>query len=330
MHLHYLQPGFSMYEDYQVQEFCLIGSQTPAYLRPIPIRYLKEDSSDNTVRTSASNLNFNYCRLTPTETAFSLSNNEVKNFVEMRLQNDVISNSHYQFEYEQYHSDSRQRIPFSVLFETAHFDADIGIVSGKDNRDDVLPMIKLALDTPYDVAAYNDTRERYEENLKQTFDRAAELDWSILEWDKQAQYEAHAQIIFRLKDQYDNDVEHFDITFKSQKESKNQKKLESMLEDKHVNKLNKGTITFYLRLEEFKKNNKNKWKNHLKNIAPMDIEITGYEPLSGDITYLPASVHLDAVQLGNIVEKFKSTVIDVRLLRLPSDKVFEMHRSESH
>jgi hypothetical protein len=53
MHLHFLRQGNDMLNDYQVQEFCIIGSQTLSFLRPIPIRYVKEDSADNTVR---------YCR----------------------------------------------------------------------------------------------------------------------------------------------------------------------------------------------------------------------------------------------------------------------------
>ena len=67
MHMHFLSAGNDMYDDYQVQEFCIVGSQTLGFLRAVPIRYVKEDSADNTVRTSAGNLNFNYLQVAPTE-----------------------------------------------------------------------------------------------------------------------------------------------------------------------------------------------------------------------------------------------------------------------
>jgi hypothetical protein len=65
LHKHFLEPHKDMRENYEVQEFCVIGSQIPTALRLIPIRYIKEDSSDNTVRTSAGNLNFNYVPVRP-------------------------------------------------------------------------------------------------------------------------------------------------------------------------------------------------------------------------------------------------------------------------
>ena len=43
LHLHFLQAGNDMFKDYEVQEFCIIGSQTLGFLRPVPIRYVKED-----------------------------------------------------------------------------------------------------------------------------------------------------------------------------------------------------------------------------------------------------------------------------------------------
>ena len=45
---------------------------------------------------------------------------------------------------------------------------------------------------------------------------AAKLKFSLLEWDPQSQYEGHAQLIFRLKDQNGDPVEHYDIFFNSE------------------------------------------------------------------------------------------------------------------
>ena len=331
MHLHYLQPGNSMYHDYEVQEFCMIGSQTLGFLRPIPIRYVKEDSADNTVRTSAGNLNFNYITIKANSAAHDLSFVELKNIIITRLEDKHVDDKYYGYD-AQHLSANRESIPFSVIYETAHFGSDIGIVFGNNNRLEVLSLIKIALETPHNIEAYRNTQLQFFYNHQRTFIDAANLEFSILEWNKQEQYEAHAQVIFRLRDQYANDVEHFDITFKSH--DNGGEKLESMVEDKHINRLNKGTITFYFRTQKFIKkkyyevHKQNSWYDKLSNIAPIHVEITGYEPLSGDISYLPMNIHLDSDQLRSIIQSFKTTIIDVELVRLPSKDVFAIQKDK--
>ena len=95
LHRHFLEPGNDIYHDYQVQEFCIIGSQTLTPLRALPIRYLKEDSSDNTVRTSAGNLNFNYLQLTPGAKAYALSVDEINEIITKRMENKFIHDNWY-------------------------------------------------------------------------------------------------------------------------------------------------------------------------------------------------------------------------------------------
>lgn len=53
LHCHFLNEGNDMYNDYEVQEFSLIGSEILDLLRYVPTRYVKENSADNTVGTSA-------------------------------------------------------------------------------------------------------------------------------------------------------------------------------------------------------------------------------------------------------------------------------------
>ena len=186
LHRHYLQPNHGMFEDYQVQEFCIIGSQIPKPLRVVPIRYIKEDSSDNTVRTSAGNLNFNYVSVTPKPHTFKLTLKDLAELVEQRLDDKRVSGSNYKVNLSQL-STARQEVPFAIAYETAHFGKDIGIVSGSKNRNSVMPLIKTALETPHNVAAYARTAERFKGATAKTFQRAGKLKFSLLEWNKQAQ-----------------------------------------------------------------------------------------------------------------------------------------------
>ncbi len=291
----------------------------------MPIRYLKEDSSDNTVRTSAGNLNFNYIPVKPSKKAYKLSVKWLEVLTKRRLEDKEISHKYYDHDLS-YLSNQRQAIPYAIAYETAHFGDDIGIVSGKKNRSSVMPLIRTALTTPYRLGAYESAVTRFEKARLKTLERATKLKSGLLEWNKQSQYEAHAQIIFRIRDQFGNGVEHFDVTFKSHKTEKNQDSVEKMIEDRHSNTQDKGTITFYLRTAKFNKRSK-AWRDLLANIAPVDIEITGTEPDSEDIAYVPMNMRLDSTQVKTILESFKTTVIDITLVRLPSNKVFAINRS---
>lgn len=322
LHRHFLQPGMDIYHNYQVQEFCIIGSQTLGFLRPVPIRYVKEDSADNTVRTSACNLNFNYIPIEPLPEVYRLEVDELTGLVEQRLDNQLIEDKFYRPDLSLM-SDARMEVPFAIAFETAHFGDDIGIVSGSENREEIMPLIKAALECPYEEESYQQAAQFYREATARTFERAAELESSLLDWNKQEQYEGHAQLIFRLRDQHGNGVEHFDIMLKSVDETGELSKLEKMIEDHHGNKCDKGTITFYFRTEKFIEDSKT-WENRLDNIAPINVEITGHEPLSEDIVYVPIDLKLSQEEIKKVVESFKTTIIDITLVRLPSDHVFEV------
>jgi len=291
LHQFFLQLGNDIYQVYQVQEFCIIGSQALSILRSIPIRYVKEASSDNTVRTSAGNLNFNYIPVTPVAKSFKLTVTSLLNLTKKRLDNRLVSDSYYDYDLS-YLSKSRQAIPFAIAYDTAHSGKDIRIVSGKNNRRAILPLIKSALTTPYQPKAYEKAAERFNRMTHRIFERVALLSNSLLEWDKQSQYDAHAQLIFRIRDQFDNAVEDFDI----------------------------------LRTMEFNKCGKH-WRNSLADIAPVNIEISGTESESDEIAYLPLTMSLSNDELMTVIEGFKTTIIDITLLRLPSDEVFKIEKT---
>ena len=65
------------------------------------------------------------------------------------------------------------------------------------------------------------------------------------------------------------------------------------------------------------------------NAAPLDFEITGHEPQSSDIRFLPVRIRLTAANLRRIVQPFRTTLVDVTLLRLPSGKVFRLTKARS-
>ena len=326
LHLHFLEPRNDMFVDYQVQEFCAIGSQTLPLLRKLPIRYVKEDSSDNTVRTSACNLNFNYITVTPRPEAHKINFKELQAAMELRIDDKKLAEQHYQYNLNGL-AEHRRQVPFALVYETSHFGGDIGIVGGAKNRKRVMPLILRALSAPYSATEYRKTAEAWSKTSETTLARAARLTWKPLEWDRQAQYEGHAQLIFRIRDQFGEAVEHHDITFRTKvKPKKGQERLEDMIEDKHVNKAHPGTITFYLRVQEFK----NKaFRDRLERITSrLHFEITGHEKESGDIDYLPLMIELEPEQIRSMIQAFRTTLIDITLLRLPSKNVFSLTRAK--
>lgn len=325
IHLHFLQSGNDMYRDYQVQEFCLNGSQVfsgmlKEVLNIIPIRYVKEDSSDNTVRTASCNLNLNYVPVTPNAKTRKLSARRLLQLIHQREKNHLIKQHCYDYSLD-YLSSQRQSVPFGVLFETAHFGGDIGIVDGKENRKEVIPHIKTALETPYDTKAYEKVANKFSAITQKTMSRAGKLKATIAEWDRQSQYEGHCQLIFRLRDQCGMNVNDYDITFRSTPANKNQPALEKMIEDRHINSRHSGTSTYYLRTTEFKDG---QWHDLLENVAPLELEITAYEPLCNTIAYVPLSITLDGDQLRTLLRTFCTTIIDINLMRLPTEEVFKI------
>lgn len=329
LHLSFLQDGEDLYEDYQVQEFCLIGSQTLPFLRVVPIRYVKEDSSDSTVRTSAGNLGYNYVRITPKDEAYALTAGTIESLHEQRRENDDLA--HHMYRYDLSGLAARRRaVPFGVLYETAHFGDDIGILTGTKNRRTVVPQLKRMLRAPYDEDRYGAFVPALEKLTQSTQARIARSRRRITDWNPHQQYEAHAQVIFRIRDQFGVDVDAHDITIKSRRGRRDQHRLEKMIENTHVNRLNRGTNTFYLRTQRFKKRgDRGTFENLLDDCRGVDIEITGQEVDSPEISYLPLTFGLSSSELPEFVQSFRTTVVDVTLLRLPSPKVFAVSSAKT-
>ncbi len=329
LHRYFLKSGQRMREEYQVQEFMLIGSQVGSgvlkpVLETIPIRYVKEDSSDNTVRTSSTNLNFNYLKLKPGEKAYRLTAKAVTSQMKKRELNKYVSKTYYDLVSEDF-ADYRTAIPFAVLYETAHFGGDIGIVDGDDNRSAVLPPLVSALKTPFSDNSYQKIDERFEQVTIKTLERIAKSKRHLFSfWNKQQQYEAHSQVIIRLRDQYGKPVDYHDITFNSDKPGKDGGyKIESFIEDKHQNKKDKGIVTYYLRVADFNKRSK-KYINKMDKVLSLDLEITAYEKGTDRIAFVPVNFRIDSEYLKRMVQPFRTTIVDIEMARLPKTEVFDM------
>lgn len=322
LHLHFLKPGNDMLADYGVQEYVITGSQTLPWLRVVPIRYVKEDSSDSTVRTSAANLNFNYVAIKPTDEADPIRHELLASLIDKRLEDETVREDHYRIE-ELRFAEERTEVSFAIAYETSHFGEDTGIVTGKKNRDAIMPLIQAALDTPRDPKRYADIAAVYQEATDQTYRKVARLKNNLTNWDRHQQYEGHSQLIFRIRDQHGVGIDHFDITFKSKPNQADMVRLESMIQDTHRNKANPGTMTFYLRTQSFI-NDQGIWDDLLERVAPLHVEITGHEPQSKDISFVPMNVILKASEVKNLVRSFRTTVIDVTMTRLPSAGVFSI------
>ncbi len=211
-------------------------------------------------------------------------------------------------------------MPFTVLYETAHFGGDIGIVSGEKNRDRVMLLVRQALATPYDTTAYGTVVADFHAHTARTFKRVARLRGSLTDWNKQEQYEAHAPIVFRIRDQFGEEVAHHDVTFKSRGVGTHS--LEHMIEDRHENGKNSGTVTFYLRTQSFDR--QKGWQNLLEDARRLEFEITGEEPASEDIRYLPLTMEISQANIPRLLQNFRTTVVDVTLLRLPASRVLRL------
>ena len=324
MHLQLLKEQQHLFDVYKVREFCLCGSQIPKSMRKLPIRYVKEDSSDCTVRTSASNTNLRYFTVEPQESAYRLSFKEARDQHRRRQRGWSLSSLDYVISGQSIPGmEGRPLVPFGVPFETAHLGKDYGIVSGADSWQYVEPFIKAALKTKEtDMADYNKTALQFEKLTAETEDLASSLvdiKRSLFEWHPRRQYEAHAQLIFRIRDQDGRQVEHFDIFLKSVNVLRKQTPIETCIETDHVNRYDKGTMTYYLRTKEYRDGS---FQDKLFNLADLELEISAHEPGTDKILYLPISVTISGEDLKQFIQHHQTTLVDITMLRIPSDDVF--------
>jgi hypothetical protein len=201
----------------------------------------------------------------------------------------------------------------------------MGIVSGSAPRKQVLKLVQMALDAkpgtwPDLVAAFQkETDTTYQNALE----REAPAWWKKWLDDPRAQYDHHAQVVFRIRDQDRRPVAHFDIFFDSAQADTNSRPIQTLFEDKHLNEKTPHILTFYLRTDAFVSKSK-KWVPQVPEVKMCALEVSAVEPETGEILYLPLRLELSTDQLVQWIQGHRTTVIDIELLRLPSPGVFRL------
>jgi hypothetical protein len=218
LHLYFLQTGNAMVADYGIFESVIVGTQADVKWFEIPIRYAKEDGSDGVVRVSASNVNLNYVRFGPTQDALAVDWAEASRQHDLHLDRADDRASLYEIkQISRPGSNGRPEVPLAIPFRCAHTGDEMGIVSGKQPQKQVLKLIQLGLESqPASWPALVDT---FEKETEATYDQAIDQEappwWKKWLDDPRAQYDHHAQVILRIRDQDRRPVEHYDVFFDS-------------------------------------------------------------------------------------------------------------------
>ena len=201
----------------------------------------------------------------------------------------------------------------------------MGIVSGSTPRKQVLKLIQLGLEARPD--SWPELVSAFDKETEATYQKALTEEspawWKKWLDDPRAQYDHHAQVVFRVRDQDGRLIQHFDIFFASTQGDTKARPIQTLFEDKHLNEVSPNILTFYLRTDAFVSNSKD-WLPQVPEVQACALEITAVEPETDEILYLPLRLELSAEQLAQWVQGHRTTIMDVELLRLPSPNVFTM------
>ncbi len=328
LHRHFLESANSLPEKYGVFEHVVIGSQADVGWFAAPIRYVKEDGADGVVRVAAGNLNFNYVFFEATDEARALSWKAAKRQLEHDQERRTAGRKQlYEFKRPSRPGKyGRPEIPFAIPYECAHSGEKMGVVTGKSCREQVMELIDAGLTTTKAnwskrVEIFNDQTDWTYEQVAEHHDTTGLFGWMS---EPRAQYDKHAQIVLRLRDQDDRPVEHYDVFFNSATGSGDEPlQIGKLIEAKHINKLNPNIICFYLRTDEIDPDT-DTWHPRVPDVDGCFLEVSANEPQTQDILYLPLRYHFTKEQLIEFIQPHRTTIIDVQLLRVPSPNVFRI------
>ena len=330
LHLHFLQTGNAMVTDYGVREAIITGTQADVSWFSAPIRYAKEDGSDGVVRVSGSNVNFHYVRFGPTAEAGDLSWPEINRQTDRNLARAGARKEFYRVQTTSHPgTPERPRVPLGIPYRCAHTGESMGIVVGSRPRAQVMRMLRAALEATPET--WPGLVALFEDETQKTYAKAKEGDgpawWQKWMNDPRAQYDPHAQVIFRVRDQHGAPVLHYDIFFESAQRTVKSRPIQTLFEDKHINEKAPHILLFYLRTEAFDKKS-GRWKSQVDEVDICSLEITAVEPETEEILYLPFRLELSGAQLREWVQGHHTVIFDVELVRLPSPNVFKMVKLE--
>jgi pimeloyl-ACP methyl ester carboxylesterase len=333
LHLSFLGSGRRMQDDYKIQEFIIIGTQADPDWFEFPIRYAHEDGSDGVVRVAASNLNFNYLVIEPKKDVALLPWPQISTAVQAASRKADFPAYYSVTTQSMAGSGQRPAIPFGITFGCAHSGKEMGIVSGTGPREQVERMIRLALETAErTTAAWQRAVSAFERETTQTFDNARTMRKpGLLNFlsEPRNQYDPHAQVVFRLRDQdgLPIPIATTDIFFVSEQSTKGTVPIQTLIEHSVVSGSSPNVIVFYLRMKKFNRSAKD-WVDQLANVQDFALEITAIEPAAPTqdplVSYLPIRLPLSAKQLSGLIRPHQTTILDVTLLRLPSPQLYQL------
>jgi hypothetical protein len=324
-----------MLEDFQVQEFIIIGTQADPGWFTFPIRYAHEDGSDGVVRVAAGNLNFNHLVIEPNDEAALLPWPAIRAAVQAAAAKADFP-EYYSLKAQSYAGKDRPLVPCGIPYRCAHSGDKMGIVSGSIPRDQVDKMIKIALDTPErTTAAYQRAVAAFDRETATTFESARTMQnpglFNFLN-DPRNQYDPHAQVVFRLRDQdgLPIPIGSSDIFFVSEQGENGTIPIQTIIEHTSVSGVSPNVLVFYVRTQKFDRRAKG-WVDQLANVSDFALEITAIEPAAPTqnplISYLPLRIPLSGKQVKNLIQPHRTTIIDVTLLRLPSPDLYQLIKS---
>lgn len=331
------EPGKRVWKDLRVREACLAGTQSELAWLPVPIKYIKEDGADGVLRVPAANPNYVGARLVPTRAAQELDFAAVQQMNRMgaqgvssegapavalhRLMLDVPGDA------------DRPLVPMTIPFQTAHSGSEMGIVAGKLNRAEVLEPLVDALTCATDDASWADLAARFEARTQATLARAArELGGGVLDFfDPREQYDQHAMLVFRLRDQDGRPVEQFDVYLDSGdvEDPDTGPPMSTLFEDNHKPQEWPGMIVFYLRCLKFDTSagapgSGGGWVDRLGQLGSCHVHITAMEPRTDRIAYVPLRLKLGPASLRRLVQPGRTTIVDVTMRRVAAGELFRI------
>jgi hypothetical protein len=325
MHIGFTKAGNIPSVDYGVQEYILVGSQAHPSLLEMPIPYAKEDGSDGVVRVAGSNLNFNYVRFRPQATANQLKWSDILISLQAHQDRTEPVGSYYEIAETSIPGKDRPQLPFAIPFGCSHTGDDTGIVDGTNQpmRDQVFGLLTAALETP--AGSMVNTIAKFDQELDCTYDMVKTAKPPDLlhafGWNLQAQYDPHAQLIFRFVDQDGKPVPHFDVFFDGGTDPQNKARLQNLFTDTYIESTTKNIIVHFLRTHKYN-SQQGEWVSQLDQITECNLEIDFVEPDSDHIKYLPFRYHFDGDQLKTWLTGHRTTIVDIEVLRLPAPEVF--------
>lgn len=327
LHRFFLRPENRLFEAYKVKEHVLIGSQAAPSWFSMPIRFAKEDGSDGVVRVSGSDLNFRYLRFTATPEARALSWKEARRESLKHLERSGKRRCFYApSETSMPGEEGRQEIPLGILPECAHSGEEMSILGGSKPRQALFRLLDAALSST--AANWPNRVALFAQETQATYDAARVLQapkwWSQWLTEPRAQYDGHSQLILRLRDQDGRPVTSFDVYFDSVGTRANAwLPFDRLIEHRHINSSSPHVITFYLRTLAFDAERKD-WISRLPAVGGIDLEISATEPQTAEIRYLPLRYEFDAESVVRLLKPHTTTILDIELIRMPSEEVFRM------